>query len=251
LFQRTFTFVLIKANVKNNTAAGGTFKPKTQSLNKKSQKANSSFGHYTNTTSNAGQKSSIKSKKQSAAAIQNYFDNNKVILNSSGNYQIKNSSKKSKKKGYTINKKSTSNTGWDVLVNLSSSSRERKYATNNFNKTGSSNYNTGKFKKSFKQAAYNSYTNMTKNKKHPRASSNTDTAHMSLSRQEDNLIKSSHKKGKNAKVQGHLNDNNLLFKLKSELSHSPETVNVRNAYGKQSKKDKPLKVVPTFGIPGD
>lgn len=256
--------------MKNNTTSSNTVKQKTYNVSKKPQKASSSFGHYTN-MSYKSQKSSIKSKKQSAAAIQNYFDNSKMLLNNSANYHVKSSSKKPKKKGYTAasNNKNSSNSGWEMLANLSSSSRERKYfkeladeknldqrfntsnpfvisSLNNhsFNLSnsiiGSSNVTkkSGKFKKSVKQSALHSYTNMNK-KKHPRASSNNDQQHINLSRQDEYIIKSSKKK------------NNILFKLASELSQSPDTVKVRKAYGKENHKNDPIKTVTAFGIPGN
>ena len=46
---------------KNNTASGGVWKQKTYSVNKKAQKTNSSFGHYTNMNQKSN-KTSIKSK---------------------------------------------------------------------------------------------------------------------------------------------------------------------------------------------
>lgn len=200
-----------------------------------------------------------------------------------------------------------------MFANLSSSSRERKYATNNFtkNKKGGTEemfndlnnsknvclinvkqpfnmYNTthsimtkssgpnaatsfnhnhsfnlshnlgtmNQDKKSKKyssssskhpkQAVYNSYTNMSK-KKHPRASSNTDTAHMSIQKQDDYLSRSSKK------------TKNILFKLASELSHSPDKGKTRKVYTKDSKKkgykdpaiNNLYKSIPGFGAIGD
>ena len=101
--------------------------------------------------------------------------------------------------------------------------------------------------KHVKQAAYHSYTNMAK-KKHPRASSNNDTNPMPIYKHDERLNKSSKKK------------KNILFKLANELSHSPDTVKVRKAYGKErKKKDNQTtvkascinKAIPTFGISGD
>jgi hypothetical protein len=202
-----------------------------------------------------------------------------MLLNSSANYNVKSSAKKSKKKGNSGNNKNSSNSGWEMLANLSSSSRERKYATNGFVKSkigagdmfkdlsdnknithnfisnnpfvsssvnnnafnlshsvaGVSSHNAkkpNKFKKSVKQSALHSYTNMSK-KKHPRASSNNDQVHVNLSKQEEYIPK------------------NILFKLASELSQSPDTVKVRKAYGKENKKNKGLKTVSNFGIPGN
>lgn len=63
-------------------------------------------------------------------------------------------------------------------------------------------------------------------KKHPRASSNTEPAHMNISQQEEYLSRSSKKK------------KNILFKLASELSQSPDKGKVRKVYGKESKKAK-------------
>ena len=74
-----------------------------------------------------------------------------------------------------------------------------------------------------KQGVYNSYSNMSK-KKHPRASSNTEPSHMNISKQEEYLSRSSKKK------------KNILFKLASELSQSPDKAKVRKVYGKESKK---------------
>ena len=48
---------------------------------------------YDSNMSHKPNKSSIKSKKQSAAAIQNYFDNTKMLLNNSANYHNKSSGK--------------------------------------------------------------------------------------------------------------------------------------------------------------
>lgn len=99
------------------------------------------------TKSQKSTKSCIKSKKQSAVAIQNYFDNSKMLLNNSATYAMKNSSKKQKKRGVVGSKaskynkgddlksKNCNNSGWEMLANLSSSSRERKYSTNNFTKS--------------------------------------------------------------------------------------------------------------------
>jgi hypothetical protein len=60
-----------------------------------------------------------------------------MLLNNSGNYHVKGSNKKVKKKGYTssANAKHSTNSGWEMLAHLSSSSRERKYQTNKFTKT--------------------------------------------------------------------------------------------------------------------
>ena len=119
-------------NPKNSTSTHGGVKQKGCSVTKtKSQKIT---------------KSSLKSKKQSAAAIQNYFDNSKMLLNNSVTYAVKSSSKKPKKRGVVASKASKyknedsknkhgSSSGWEMLANLSSSSRERKYATNNFTKS--------------------------------------------------------------------------------------------------------------------
>lgn len=63
---------------KVNTTTGGPSKQKVYAGDKKAQKT---------------VKSSIKSKKQSAAAIQNYFDNSKMLLNNSVTYASKGSSK--------------------------------------------------------------------------------------------------------------------------------------------------------------
>jgi hypothetical protein len=52
-------------------------------------------------------KTNIKSKKQSAAAIQNYFDNSKV--NNSITYAVKNSNKKPKKRSVAASKTSKHN----------------------------------------------------------------------------------------------------------------------------------------------
>lgn len=265
-------------NPKNSTStnAGGKQKVYTVSKNK-SQKST---------------KSSIKSKKQSAAAIQNYFDNSKMLLNNSVTYAAKSSSKKPKKRGVVASKaskyakddlkaKQGSNSGWEMLANLSSSSRERKYATNNFakskkvvaeellndigtdknvclvnvkqpfnmyntthnfmnkstNHSFNLSYNLGaslggqdKKQKKYssssnkhqKNAAYNSYTNMSK-KKHPRASSNTDTSHMHIAKADEYLSRSSKKK-------------NILFKLASEFSQSPEKHRTKKHGGKEGKK---------------
>ena len=68
--------------------------------------------------------------------------------------------------------------------------------------------------------------------KHPRASSNehqyAKTKH---------ITKSSKKK------------NNILFKLASELSQSPDTIKVRKAYGKDNTST--IKAVSAFGIPSN
>lgn len=98
-----------------------------------------------------------------------------------------------------------------------------------------------KFKKNqVKQSALHSYTNMSKKNKHPRASSNNEHQHINLSRQDEYVTKSSKKK-----------QNNILFKLASELSQSPDTVKVRKAYGKENKKENGTKTVSAFGIPGN
>lgn len=81
--------------------------------------------------------------------------------------------------------------------------------------------------KHVKQGVYSSYTNVTK-KKHPRASSNTEASHLHIS--------------------------------KDEFSQSPDTVNVRKAYGKDPKKKGTRdnrkasalsKAIPGFGFAGD
>lgn len=96
---------------------------------------------------NPGATSTLKYNKQSAAAIQNYFDNSKMLLNNSVTYAAKSSSKKAKKRGVVASKvskykqtdepkaKISSNSGWEMLANLSSSSRERKYAINSLSKS--------------------------------------------------------------------------------------------------------------------
>ena len=68
-------------------------------------------------------------------------------LNNSVTYANKSSSKKQKKRGVVASKvskynkgddsknKNNCNSGWEMLANLSSSSRERKYSTNNFTKS--------------------------------------------------------------------------------------------------------------------
>lgn len=65
-------------NPKSTMTSGGVGKQKVYTVDKKAQKMG---------------KSSIKSKKQSAAAIQNYFDNSKMLLNNSVTYASKGSSK--------------------------------------------------------------------------------------------------------------------------------------------------------------
>lgn len=70
-----------------------------------------------------------------------------MLLNNSVTYAHKSSSKKQKKRGVVASKvskynkgedpksKNSWNSGWEMLANLSSSSRERKYSTNNFTKS--------------------------------------------------------------------------------------------------------------------
>lgn len=200
-----------------------------------------------------------------------------MLLNNSVTYASKGSNKKSKKRAVVTSKvskykqgdeskgKHSSNSGWEMLANLSSSSRERKYSTNNFTKskkvvtdelfndlgnsknvclvnvkqpfnmyntthsimtkssnpggtTSSFNHNhsfnlshnlgamgSGQDKvkskkysssssKHAKHGVYNSYTNMSKKNKHPRASSNTEANHMHIAKQEEYLSRSSKKK---------------------------------------------------------
>lgn len=221
----------------------------------------------TKTKSQKSTKTNIRSKKQSAAAIQNYFDNSKV--NNSITYAIKNSSKKSKKRSVVAGKASKQ------------SSCERKYSSNNFtdNKkvvteellselgdkqnvclvnikqpfnmyntthnfmpksnnhsfnlsynlgaTGGQEkkpkkYSTSSSNKQQKHGVYSSYSNHVN--KHPRASSNTETSHMHITKQEEYLTRSSQKK------------KNILFKLASELSQSPDKMKIKKPYGKDSKK---------------
>ncbi|CAI2385837.1 unnamed protein product [Moneuplotes crassus] len=217
----------------------------------------------TKTKSQKSTKTSIKSKKQSEAAIQNFFNNSNMLLNNSATYAHKSSNKKAKRRGVAASKagkyskidhkgKHSNNSGFEMLANLSSSSRERKYNSNNFVKSrktkeelfndsaenkneclinfkqpfnmyktahnvmakstnqklnSSSNFGAscsqdkrskkylGGSSKHNKQSVYNTYSNMSK-KKHPRASSNTETSYMNISKQEEYICKSSKKKNK-------------------------------------------------------
>lgn len=100
-------------------------------------------------------------------------------------------------------------------------------------------------RKHVKQGAYSSYTNMTK--KHPRANSNNDAVYVTNIKPDDYMNKSIQKK-------------NILFKLTSELSQSPDTAKVRKAYGKDGSSNKGRedvksnifqRVVPHFGFADD
>jgi len=82
-----------------------------------------------------------------------------------------------------------------------------------------------------KHGVYNTYANMSK-KKQPRASSNSKTSHMHSTKTKDYFSRSLKKKKKKKK-------NNILFKLANDLSQSPNTVKVKKAYSKESKKPKP------------
>jgi hypothetical protein len=94
--------------------------------------------------------------------------------------------------------------------------------SHNINCGSSLSKKSGKFKKNVKQSALHSYTNMTK-KKQTRATSNTTNTTNKT--------------------------NNILFKLASELSQSPDAVKVRKAYGKDNKISSGIKTVSAFGIP--
>jgi hypothetical protein len=289
--------------MKNSTTAVGIPKQKTYSVSKKSKNSNKTFqnpkknGEYTGSKNSRNQpegfynKSSIKAKKQSAAAIQNYFDNSKMMLNNSVTYATK-SKKPKQKRGVVASKaskyveetknKHNSNSEWEMLANFSSSSRERKYSTYNFTKSKKvtrdelfndiengknvwlvnmkqpfnmyqnekkvKKYSTSTHKHP-KHGMYSSYTNMSKKKQHKANSQerndrikqtgfsvnvndfknldkqiNNEHAHMHISMQDDHRSMSSKKK------------KNIFFKLANELSHSPDAVKIKKAYGKDQKK---------------
>lgn len=203
-------------------------------------------------------KTNIKSKKQSAAAIQNYFDNSKV--NNSITYAVKNSNKKPKKRSVAASKTSkhnftdSKNKGVTdemlselgdkqnvCLVNIKQPfnmyNTTHNFMTKSNNHSFNLSYNLGatggqekkpkkystSSNKHQKNGVYSSYSNNGSKKKQTRASSNTEASHMHITKQEDYMSRSSKKK------------KNILFKLASELSQSPDRVKIKKSYGRDSK----------------